>query len=78
MTPEELYDFAIRYEGQQADGEWVEVLAMQQSLEQAEQVWADIAPFLTDMANVRNAGIVFTPKIQWQPYEVAIGTDPTD
>ncbi|AIK68959.1 hypothetical protein SEA_SOYO_6 [Mycobacterium phage SoYo] len=69
MNPDDLYTFAIRYEGQQEpDGEWSEVIALQQSLAQAQSVWADVAPYLESMPNVRNAAIVHAPKIAWIPW----------
>ncbi|AFQ97318.1 hypothetical protein FGG47_gp07 [Mycobacterium phage Rebeuca] len=69
MNPDDEYTFAIRYEGQQEpDGPWIEMVAIQQSLAQAQQVWDEMSPFLSAMPNVRNAGIAFTPKINWQPY----------
>ncbi|AFU20634.1 hypothetical protein SEA_CHUPACABRA_6 [Mycobacterium phage Chupacabra] len=68
MNPDD-YTFAIRYEGQQEpDGPWVEMVAIQNDLAMAQAVWNDMAPYLEAMPNVRNAGIVFTPKINWQPY----------
>ncbi|AQT28408.1 hypothetical protein KIP30_gp06 [Mycobacterium phage Pistachio] len=70
MTPDEMYTFAIRYEGQQEpDGEWIEMVAIQANLAQAQAVWDEISPYLADMPNVRDAGIVYTPKIVWQPYQ---------
>ncbi|QDP44593.1 hypothetical protein SEA_NOTHINGSPECIAL_8 [Mycobacterium phage NothingSpecial] len=78
MNPDDLYTFAIRYEGQQPDGEWGEMVAIQPNLAQAHAAWDEMAPYLEMFPNVRNAGIVSTPKITWQPYTADIGTDPTD
>ncbi|AGM61528.1 hypothetical protein SEA_SOILDRAGON_6 [Mycobacterium phage SoilDragon] len=69
MNPDDLYTFAIYYEAQaEPEGPWVEMVAIQQNLAQAQEVYDVHVPLLADMPNVRNAAIVHTPKIAWIPW----------
>ncbi|AIS74086.1 hypothetical protein AVV42_gp06 [Mycobacterium phage Anubis] len=70
MNPDDLYTFAIYYEAQaEPEGPWVEMVAVQQNLAQAQEVYDAHVPLLAGMSNVRNVMLAYTPKIEWQPYQ---------
>ncbi|ALF00900.1 hypothetical protein SEA_SERENITY_32 [Mycobacterium phage Serenity] len=69
MTPDEMYTFAVYYEFRPSpESEWQEVVAVQQTLAEAQAVFNGISPIAYTNENLRNLMLAYTPKIDWQQY----------
>ncbi|AVP41879.1 hypothetical protein SEA_JSQUARED_32 [Mycobacterium phage Jsquared] len=69
MTPDEMYTFAIYYEFRPSpESQWQEVVAVQQTLAEAQAVYNGLSPLVSQNESVRSLMLAYTPKIDWQQY----------
>ncbi|ASR86462.1 hypothetical protein SEA_CHANGELING_9 [Mycobacterium phage Changeling] len=69
MNPNDHYTFAIYYEAQQeVDGPWLPYISVCADLEEAQLVYALAGPAFSADPGIRNFELVYSPKLNWQPY----------